>query len=233
MCRRRLMNLRTPCTAAVGLVVVLAATAGASTGPPRLQQRAIAQTKLLFQHLEGPQQTASPATCNEGQRPSGTRGAFLLPTRSFGSGDATFTCRVSARVVVLDLGGAIATEDDRGSDGSVWETEDGEVLLFTRANLERICDDLLSRFLPSAAPATLDSHPIRGTAVSTRAFNVRVNPGAPEPLYQDSIDLGHPGRLAASYCGWKAEIPLSRGRHVIKVDLADDTHFTYNIKVGR
>jgi len=233
MCRRRLINLRTTCTAAVGLVVVLAATAGASTGPPRLQHRAIAQTKLLFQHLEGPQ-TASPATCNEGQRPSGTRGAFLLPTLSFGSGPATFNCRVSARVVVLDLGGAIATEDDRGD---VWTTAEGVDLLFTRANLERICDDVLPRFYPSAAPATLDSHPIRGTAVSTRAFNVRVSPDAPVPFYQDSIDLGHPGRLAASYCGWKAEIPLRRGRHVIKVDLTGvagpDTYFTYNIKVGR
>jgi hypothetical protein len=233
MCRRRLMNLRTICTAAVGLMVLLAAAADASTGPPRLQHRAIAQTKLLFQHLEGAQ-TASPATCNEGQRPNGIRGAFLLPTLSFGSGDATFTCRVSARVVVLDLGGAIATEDDRGD---IWTTAEAVDLLFTRANLERICDDLLPRVYPSAAPATLDSHPILGTQVSTRAFNVRVAPGAPEPLYQDSIDLGHPGRLAASYCGWKVEIPLRRGRHVIKVDLTGvvgaDTHFTYNIRVGR
>jgi len=54
-------------------------------------------------------------------------------------------------------------------------------------------------------------------------------------FWQDSVDLGHPGKLAASYCGWKAEVPLRQGRHVIRVDLTDvagaPTHFTYNITV--
>jgi hypothetical protein len=226
------MKVRTIATVAGVLAVLSAGVAGASSGPMRLQQRAAAQTKLLFRELNGPQ-TASPAMCNEGQRPEGIRGEFMLPALSFGSGDATFSCYVKAHVVLLDLGGAIATEDNRGD---TYTTADGEVLLFTRGNLQRICDDAL-RFFPAPAPATADSNPISARQVSTRAFEVKVNSSAPAPYWQDSVDLGHPGRLAAAYCGWKAEVPLDRGQHVIQVDLTSvagaPTHFTYNITVDR
>ena len=118
----------------VALVVMTANVAQAATGPKRLQLFAAAQTALLFAHLTGPQ-VASPARCNEGQSPSGVLGEFLLPSLSFGSGDATFRCRITARRAVLDLGGAIATEDARGD---TWTTADGQELTFTRSNLERI-----------------------------------------------------------------------------------------------
>ena len=37
-------------------------------------------------------------------------------------------------------------------------------------------------------------------------------------LYADSVALGHPGRLATVYCGFKAEVQLSPGTHTIVVD---------------
>jgi hypothetical protein len=78
---------------------------------------------------------------------------------------------------------------------------------------------------------------IGGTQVSTRAFEVPVNPTAPAPYWQDSVDLGHPGRLAAGYCGWKTVLTLSPGDHVVTVDLSGaagaPTHFTYDIEVSR
>lgn len=215
----------------VTLVVMTANVAQASTGPKRVQLFAAAQTALLFAHLTGPQ-VASPARCNEGQSPSGFLGEFLLPSLSFGSGDATFRCRITARRAVLDLGGAIATEDARGD---TWTTADKQKLLFTRSNLERICDDVL-RLFPSPAPATLDGRPLGGTQVSTPAFPVVVRRTAPSPYWQDSVDLGHPGLLFASYCGWKAEVPLGRGEHTIDVDLTGTagapTHFRYDITSG-
>ena len=223
-------------TIGAALVVVVAAlmsavgVAEASTGPVRLQLLAEAQTNLLLSQYHGPPQAASPAKCNMGQDPEGVAGVFLLPTLSFGSGDLTFTCQVETGSVLVDLGGAVATEDARGD---TYQTASGEVLLFTRANLVRICDDAL-RFFPAAAPATVDGNAVSGTQVSTPAFTAKVIPPSGQ-FWQDSVDLGHPGKLAASYCGWKAEVPLRQGRHVIRVDLTDaagaPTHFTYNITV--
>jgi hypothetical protein len=221
---------RSIATVALVLALMSAGVAQASTGPRRLQALAAAQTVVLFAHLTG-QQVASPAACDEGQGRHGLLGEFLLPTLSFGSGDASFDCRISARVVLVDLGGAIATEAARGD---TWTTADGQELLFTRANLERICDDALRRF-PSPAPATVDGSPFGGTRVSTPAFPVLVRRTAPAPYWRDSVDVGHPGLLFASYCGWKAEVPLRRGDHTITVDLTDaagaPTHFRYDITV--
>jgi hypothetical protein len=227
------MKLRTLASVGGAIALLSAGAASASTGPVHLQRRAEQQTKLLFRELTAPTQIASPATCNEGQRPDGIAGVFMLPTLSFGSGDATFTCHVTTHRVLVDLGGDVATEDKRGD---TYTTADGQVLLFTRRNLESICNDAL-RFFPSPAPATVDSTPVGGTQVSTPAFEVAVNPNAPAPYWQDSVDLGHPGRLAASYCGWKTTIRLTTGQHVIQVDLSGvtgaPTHFTYDITVGR
>jgi hypothetical protein len=223
-------------TIGAALVVVVTAlmsavgVAEASTGPVRLQLLAEAQTKLLLSQYHGPPQAASPAECNTGQDPAGVAGVFLLPTLSFGSGDQTFTCQVKTGSVLVDLGGAVATEDARGD---TYTTASGEVLLFTRANLERICDDVLLSF-PPAAPATVDGNRVSGTQVSTPAFTAKVLSSSGQ-LWQDSVDLGHPGKLAASYCGWKAKVPLRQGRHVIQVDLSNvagaPTIFTYNITV--
>jgi hypothetical protein len=225
------VRVRIIAIATVAIVVAGSGVAQASTGPKRLQLLAAAQTELLFSRLTGPQ-VASPATCNEGQRPNGIFGEFLLPTLSFGTGDAAFKCQISAQAVVLDLGGAIATEDNRGD---TWTTAGGQVLTFTRANLEPICDDVLREF-PAPAPATLDGKPIGGAKVSTRVFEVPVRRTAPDDFWTDSVAVGHPGRLAASVCGWKAEIPLTPGHHVIAVDLSDaagaPTHFTYDITVA-
>ncbi len=224
------MRTRIIVSAAVVLALALPGMAHASTGPKRLQLLAAGQTELMFAYLTGTQ-AASPSRCDQGQPPSGIFGEYFLPTLSFGSGDASFDCRITARNVVLDLGGAIASED---ASGDSWTTADGTKLPFTRRNLERICDDVL-RVFPASAPATLDGKPIAGTQVSTPAIPVLVHKGAPAPLYQDSVDLHHPGLLAVSSCGWKAELRLTPGRHVIVTDLTDaagaPTHFTYTLTV--
>jgi hypothetical protein len=227
---KSLRILASVCAAAL-LVGLSGVTADASTGPPRLQQLAQAQTDLLLaNYVNG--NVASPATCSEGQGPRGFEGVFLLPTlNSAAGGNASFTCRIRTRSVLVDLFGFVVTED---SGGDSYFLADGTELLFTPKNLETICDDALPRFLKTAAPATVDGHPITGVEVSTRAFSARVNRAA-GPVYDQSVTLGHPGRLATSYCGHKAVVRLSPGHHVIIVYLTDlvgtPTTFTYDVTV--
>lgn len=225
------MRSRLIAVTAIALALALPAISGASTGPKRLQVLAAAQTIYLFEHLRG-EQVASPANCGEGQPARGFLGWYLLPTLSFTPGDAHFNCRITARKVVLDLGGAVATED---SSDVPWIFEDGTELLFRRGNLERICDEVQPRFVPEPAVATLDGRPIAGTAVTTPEFPVHVQRTAPLTFWADSVALGHPGILASTFCGWKAEVPLTRGKHVIAVDQSaltgTPTHFRYDITV--
>jgi hypothetical protein len=130
----------------------------------------------------------------------------------------------------------VVTEDHRGD---TYTLEDEEILEYARANLQRICDDALRFVMP--ASATLDNAAITPTPVVTGNFSARVNPGADNnpggPLYQDSIGLGHPGRLAACFTGYKALVPISRGHHVIHVDLSAvvgaPSEFTYQLIVKR
>jgi hypothetical protein len=199
-----------------------------------MQRLAAAQTQLLIRNLEAPTQTASPAVCNQDQSRGGTNGTFLLPTRSGGSGDVTFSCAVETTQVLLDLGGAFATED--ANPDSTWTlTDTGEVLRFTRENLEPICDDILAHVITAPMAAQVDgralAHP---TAVSTAPFTSEVHRAAGQ-LFQDSVDLGHPGTLATTYCGWKARVSLSKGAHQVKVRFVDPNTtpftFTYNITV--
>jgi hypothetical protein len=220
-------------TAAVAAIfAAIPCAAHADTGPRSAQLLAVAQTELVFLNLTQPQQVASPASCDRGQPSSGVFGLFMLPQYVSGTGDYTFDCKLRTRNVLLDLGSAAATED---ATDNTYTLADGTALPFRPKTLERICDDVLATGFTAPAPATLDGKPISGTAVSTPAFPVLVHRGAPAPLWQDSIDVGHAGRLAASYCGWKAQLRLSPGRHVITVDLSDvapgATRFIYNIKV--
>jgi hypothetical protein len=210
----------------------LPAAAHADTGPKRTQLLAVAQTELVFLNLTQPQQVASPASCDRGQPSFGVFGLFMLPQYVSGTGDFTFDCKLKTRNVLLDLGSAAATED---ATDNTYTLADGTELPFRPKTLERICDDVLATGFTAPAPATLDGKPISGTAVSTPAFPVLVHRGAPAPLWQDSVDVGHAGRLAASYCGWKAQLKLSPGRHTIVVDLGSvapgPARFIYNIKV--
>jgi hypothetical protein len=222
------------CAAAL-LVTLPAASSEAATGPKRLQELAQAQTQLLMADYQGPGQVASPPTC---ARHQSSMGVYLLPTLSFNDSsgpEQLFTCAINQRKVLLDLAGAVVTEDPRHST-SFYVLADGTKLIFTRQNLERICDDYVVRFAEQAE-ATLDGDPITGTRVSTKPFIVHVNRGADTPgapFYTDSVGLGHPGRLAATYCGFKAELHLTRGSHTIVVNLfgpSQPVTFRYNLLV--
>lgn len=216
--------------AAVLLVALAGAPADAAVGPQRLQRLARAQTALLLSsYAEG--QVTSPATCEQAQ-PLTRHGVTLLPTLSFANGDAVLTCRLKSPKVLLDLGGLVVTED---ATGDTYVTSDGRELTFARANLKAICDDLLPA-LPGPAPATLDGKPITtGTALSTAPVVARVAPDSGH-FYADSVALGHPGRLAGSYCGWKTELKLRKGYHEIVVNLpgvaGDPNTLTYRLWVG-
>jgi hypothetical protein len=221
-------------TAAVAAIfAAIPGAAHADTGPRSARVLAIAQTELVFLNLSQPDQVASPASCDRGQPSFGVLGLFMLPQYVSGTGDHTFDCKLKTRNVLLDLGSAAATED---ATQNSYTLADGTELLFRPKTLERICDDVLATGFTAPAPATLDGKPISGAfAVSTPAFPVPVHRGAPPPLWQDSIDVGHAGRLAASYCGWKAQLRLSPGRHTIVVDLGNvapgPARFIYNIRV--
>jgi hypothetical protein len=221
---------RTAAVAAIFAAVPCAAHA--DTGPRSAQLLAVAQTELVFLNLTQPQQVASPAACDRGQPAFGVFGLFMLPQYVSGTGDHTFDCRLKTRNVLLDLGSAAATED---ATANTYTLAGGTELLFRPKTLERICDDVLATGFTAPAPATLDGKPISGVAVSTPAFPVPVHRGAPPPLWQDSVDVGHPGRLAASYCGWKAHLRLTPGRHTIVVDLSTvapgPARFIYNLRV--
>jgi hypothetical protein len=216
-------------------IAVLAATvsavpAQANTRPGRLQELAVKQTQQLFRFYTGtPQdpQVASPTDCSRAQQQGRV---LLLPTLSFGTGPASFRCRTSARSVLVDLSGATATEDTT----STYTLADGEVVTFARANLQRICTDVV-RFL-SPAPATLDGHVVTGSLVVTRDFMVMVNRRA-EPFFTDSRNVGHPGTLTACYAGFKTLVRVAPGHHVLRVDLSSaagaGTVFTYDLNVRR
>ena len=218
------------------LMTFMSPAAHATAGPSSLRRLAVAQTQLLFKYFDGPSQIASPRSCNQGQSDEGVHGVFLLPTKIASHGDRSFQCNIEAKAVLVDLGGGFASEDKRGD---TYTLKNGKVLLFKKADLPRICDDAI-RYFPTSAPATVDNRKITGTTVITANFTVKVNPGSASspnaPFYQDSVDLGHAGSLAACYFGHKAIVPLSPGHHVIRVDLSSispATHFTYNINVKR
>ncbi len=226
--------------AALGLLLSLVAAttlpgaARASSGPKRVQALAAAQTFYLFAHLTGVQ-SASPKVCGEGQPSSGFFGFFLLPTLSFSPGDQKFECRITTRTVVLDLSGSTVTED--ANVDMPYEFEDGTELLFLPRNLERICDDVGPRFFPEPSPASLDGKPIAATAVTTPPFLVPIHRTAPLTFWEDSVKRGHPGVLFSTFCGWKAELTLTRGKHVILIDHSalfggTSTKFRYDITVS-
>jgi hypothetical protein len=230
------MRFRLIAAAAIGAALILPGAANASSGPVRLQALAAAQTVYLFSHLTGVQ-TASPRVCGAGQPSSGFLGFFLLPTLSFSPGDQTFDCRITTRTVVLDLSGSTVSED--ANEDAPYVFEDGTELLFLPRHLERICDDVGPRFFPQPSPATLDGKTITGTAVTTPPFLVPIHRTAPLTFWEDSVKRGHPGVLTSTFCGWKAELKLTRGTHVILVDhtalfgpAGPSTKFRYNITVS-
>lgn len=156
-----------------------------------------------------------------------------MPTNTFGSGSRTLHCSVNTHSVLLDLGGGVVSEDARSD---TYTLANGTVLRFKRKNLQAICDDAARLF--TGVPATLDGQPISGTSVVTRNFTITVNRDAHAPglpYYQDSVDLGHPGRLTACFTGTKALLRLTSGRHVITADhsglVGEPTKYTYLVEV--
>jgi hypothetical protein len=234
------MRLRTSAcalTTAV-LLAISIVPAAATTGPTHLQKLARQQTRLMLKFYEG--QNVSPPKCGQGQGSHGIDGVFLLPVLSFTPGDEALNCRTRSRSILVDLGGFVITEDNRFPDSNY--LLNGQLVPFTRENLEPICDDVIAQgFLGDPAPATLDGdRTITGPALNSGVFTARVNRHAQVPggadLYADSVALGHPGRLATVFCGFKAKVHLRPGRHTIVVDYSAlfggaSTVFTDKVRV--
>lgn len=238
------------CLASALLVMAPAASAAAAPDPlatvtsERLVAAARAQTNQLLSHFRGGTQSASPAQCGADQPAGGVDGVFLLPTLSFSPGSRTFSCTTTAHSVLVDLSGFTITEDDR-FPASSYVTSNGFTVPFVRANLVPICDDLIAQgVFASSAPATLDGMPLTSPSpIDSGLFTATVNRSAQVPgdpvtdLYADSVALGHPGRLATVFCGFKALVRLAVGTHTIVVDYSGSfppptrTTFTFHITV--
>jgi hypothetical protein len=207
----------------------------ASTGD--LEKLAQQQTSLLLKHYVGV--NVSPQKCGQGQGSAGVDGVFLLPVASYGPGDRAIDCKTTARSVLVDLGGFTITEDNR-FPASSWFLN-GQDVAFTPDTLGPICEDLFTQgVIAGPMPATLDGgRSITGQRVNSGVFTARVNRHAQIPgdadLYADSVALGHPGRLATLFCGFKAVVHLPPGTHTIVVDYSTlfgaSTLFTYDITV--
>ena len=238
------MRLRTIACAltTVMLLALSIGSAAATTAPRHLQKLAQQQTNLTLKFYKG--QNVSPQKCGRGQGSNGIDGVFLLPVPLFTAGDQTVDCKTRARSVLLDLGGFVITEDPRFPE-SFYELG-GEPVPFTRENLEPICDDIIAQgFLGDPVSARLDGVliPEPRAPLNSRVFTAKVNRHAQIPglgragnLYADSVGLGHPGRLATVYCGFKAKVHLRPGTHTIFVDYSrlfggTSTQFRYNITV--
>jgi len=214
--------------------------ADAATGPTHVKQLAEAQTRLYAAYDANT--GVSPTHCGKGQRASGFHGTFLLPV--FVGTDTpepkTIRCRTTARKVLVDAGGSAITEDANGPSYPL-PFPDGDLVAFTRPNLNAICDDVVANLMPSLgippAVVTVDGIAEEPVAVTTRWFIARHSPTL-ETQYADSIALGHPGRLATAFCGYKALVHLHPGRHVVTVDYstisgAPGTIYTYQVNVRR
>lgn len=193
---------------------------------------AAAQTQQLFRFYEGEPQVVSPENCREAGY---KRGVFLLPTLSFNAGDRTFWCSLKSGRVLLDLGGIVVSEDNNFATDGGFPLANGESVPFDVENLPQICDEVLQLFQYQPSPGSLDGKPLKPTLVTTGNFEVSVDPGFTN--YEESVDLGHPGRLTACYAGWKSLSDLRPGYHRITVDLsaiaAPSSVLTYHLFVRR
>jgi hypothetical protein len=241
------MRLRTMMCAVVSATLLALPTglATATARPTQLEKLAQQQTNLLLKFYEG-KQNVSPAECGAGQGRGGVDGVFLLPVLAFTPGSQTINCTTTARSVLVDFGGFAISEDDRFPDSFYMIGK--KKIPFTRQNLERICDDIIEKkVLGDPSPARLDGKDIpaeKPQLLNSGLFTAEVNRKAKIPgdadLYADSKALGHPGRLATVFCGFKAKVPLPPGTHTLKVDYSalfgarpGTTVFTYHIKVRR
>ncbi len=225
------------------LLALSIGSADATTAPRHLQKLAQQQTNLALKFYKG--QNVSPQKCGRGQGSNGIDGVFLLPVPLFAAGDQTVKCKTRARSVLIDLGGFVITEDPRFPE-SKWTLKNGQDVPFTRENLEPICDDVVAQgFLGDPVSARLDGVlvPDPRAPLNSGVFTAKVNRHAQIPglgragnLYADSVDLGHHGRLATVYCGFKAKVHLRPGTHTIVADYSGlfggaSTKFRYNITV--
>ena len=164
------------------LLALSIGSAAATTAPTNLNELAQQQTNLALKFYEG--QNVSPPKCGQGQGLNGIDGVFLLPVPLFTPGDQTINCKTSARLVLLDLGGFVITEDNRYPASAC--PVDGQQKPCTRENLEPSCDDIIAQDffgIPLPVKATLDHEKLITTKepINSGVFTARVNRHAQVP----------------------------------------------------
>lgn len=229
---------------AVAIGVPAAVANATPRGPADLQQDAVIQSIWWSDMLDttpAGHYSTSPLGCDA--RQPGKLRNFYLPVNVGPAIDGdpmsiTLNCDVSqGRPVVLDLGGFIPFEDNNfdSTDPFTYWLIGTEKVPFTASNLGRICDDIIATDIGefSTSTARLDGRLLSKTLVVTPNFDLQPRPGNLLGAYEESIELGHRGRLAAAYCGYKAKITnLSRGLHRLVLTVgASGRTIRYNIHV--
>lgn len=231
------MRNRLVLSLAVGATAALFgnAPAGAATAPKGLQRLAAEQTQLWENGIAA-QTPLSPTTCTRGSAHDDDV-VFLPVLTQFGVANNALTVSCTVRRdsdLVLDVGGAILTEDanvctaDPATDPCY--KVNGVDTPFRPATLPAIGAQILTDFAPFAT-ATLDGKALPAQRILTSVFPLCIPADAFQ--YQDSMNLGHPGVLAAAYAGDKVVIDhLRKGRHTIVVtNSAFGSSITYHLTV--
>ena len=150
-----------------------------------------------------------PSNCQVGQNNL----VHFLPVPYGLDHDVTIECSVARNApLLLDAGGWLVYEDPPECPGA-----------FNKNDLKFFAAELAfgSGFGPTAvqSSAQLDGRPLPLTKLNVGPFDLSIGPGGPDECYQayyNSVHLGHPGRLAHGYGGYKALVPgLTRGRHTV------------------
>ena len=228
---------RSTCVAGAVAAVMLAVT-GLATGaraaspaaresrPGKLERLAVEQSTLWADAFVGTfSGPLSPGGCDY---PQPDEDNFLLPVNAGGGAPASVACNVTGfDHAIADLGGFVIFEDANGTAGG-WTLANGTTLAFTPGNLVAICNDLVATQVP-VPTVTLDGsrRGLRPVKVITQPFTYHVPSGW--AFEDDSALLGHPGTLAASYCGYKLVVPeLDHGTHTL-IGTAFDRTITWTL----
>ena len=241
------MRLRTiACAVTTAMLLALSmVSAAATTAPTRVAEAGAAADRPAAEVLRGAERIAAEVRKTGPGFSTESTACSCSPCLSFAPGDRNAQLQGERSIGPRRLSaGSVITEDDRFPESSypLNGPPPASRLPFTRENLEPICDDIIAQgFLGDPMPATLDGdRSITGPVLNSGVFTARVNRHAQMPggadLYADSVALGHPGRLATVFCGFKAKVQLRPGAHTIVVDYSglfggDSTVFTYNITV--
>ena len=121
--------------------------ADAATGRRHVKQLAKAQTRLYAAYDANT--GVSPTHCGKGQRASGFHGTFLLPVFVGTDTPEPKTIRARPRPGRCSSMPAALRSPKTRTARPTPTVPDGDLVAFTRPNLNAICDDIVANLMPS------------------------------------------------------------------------------------